>query len=48
MRLASIGVLAFLSGCATAIHAEREALIAAPIDCATAQTDIAALEAAMP
>lgn len=48
MRLASIGALAFLAGCATASHAEREALLAAPIDCATAQTDIAALEAAMP
>lgn len=48
MRLASIGVLAFLAGCASASHAEREALLAAPIDCATAQTDIAALEAAMP
>lgn len=48
MRLASIGVLAFLAGCATTSHAEREALLAAPIDCAKAQTDMAALEAAMP
>ena len=48
MRLASIGLLALLAGCATARHAEREALLAEPIDCSTAQTDIAALEAAMP
>jgi hypothetical protein len=48
MRLGSIGVLAILAGCATASHSEREALLTAPIDCAKAQTDIAALEAAMP
>ncbi|WP_213271895.1 hypothetical protein [Hyphomonas sp.] len=48
MKLASISLLAVLAGCATASHADRETLLAAPINCATAQTDIAALEAAMP
>ncbi len=48
MKLASISLLAVLAGCATTSHAERETLLAAPINCATAQTDIAALEAAMP
>jgi hypothetical protein len=48
MKLASISLLAVLASCATASHAEREALLAAPVNCATAQTDIAALEAAMP
>lgn len=37
-----------LAGCATAKHSERDTLLAAPVNCATAETDIAALEAAMP
>jgi hypothetical protein len=48
MKLASISLLAVLAGCATASNADRETLLVAPINCATAQTDIAALEAAMP
>lgn len=48
MRLASIALCAFLVGCATANHEERESLLAEPIDCAVAQEDIDALEAAMP
>lgn len=48
MRLALVAGLALLSGCATASHGEREALLAAPVNCATAETDLAALEAAMP
>jgi len=37
-----------MAGCATASHAERETLLAQPIDCDVAEEDIAALEAAMP
>lgn len=48
MRLASIAALFLFAGCASASHGEREALLAAPINCATAETDIAALTAAMP
>lgn len=48
MRLLFIAGLALLSGCATAGYGEREALLAAPVNCATAETDLAALEAAMP
>lgn len=40
-------VLALIAGCATS-HSERETLLSAPIDCETAEADIAALEAAMP
>ncbi|MEL6860003.1 MAG: hypothetical protein AAFO74_16570 [Pseudomonadota bacterium] len=48
MRLTSLLFVTLVAGCATSIHAERESLLADPIDCASAETDIAALEAAMP
>ena len=48
MRSAVLGLLVLLAGCATASTEERESLLAAPIDCAVAEEDIAALEAAMP
>ena len=38
----------FLVGCATASHSERAALLEQPVDCETADEQIAALEAAMP
>jgi len=37
-----------LVGCTTTIYEERESLLAEPVDCAVADEDIAALEAAMP
>tara|TARA_R110000765_G_scaffold53003_1_gene106429 strand:- start:126 stop:470 length:345 start_codon:yes stop_codon:yes gene_type:complete len=48
MKHLPIFALALLAGCATASHAERTAFLDAPIECATADTDIAALEAAQP
>lgn len=48
MRLIFLAALALFSGCATVSHEERGALLAAPVNCATADTDLAALEAAMP
>ena len=48
MRHLQIIALASLAGCATASHAERAALLDASITCATADADIAALEAAHP
>jgi hypothetical protein len=48
MRLAALILLAALTGCASTIHDERVSLLAEPIDCASADADIAALEAAMP
>lgn len=50
MRLAIIGFAALAAtGCAsTATTAERESLLADPIDCSVAQEDIAALQAAKP
>ena len=43
-----VAVLAVVAVCATAGHDMSEALLAAPIDCASAEADLAALEAAMP
>lgn len=48
MKWLPLGALALLAGCATASHADRVALLDAPIDCSTADADIAALEAARP
>lgn len=48
MRLTPLLFVTLVAGCATSIHAERESLLADPIDCASAEADIAALEAAMP
>ncbi|MEL6472500.1 MAG: hypothetical protein AAFQ21_00315 [Pseudomonadota bacterium] len=48
MRPPAIILLAMLGGCATASHDERSALLNQPITCATAEADIAALEAALP
>lgn len=48
MKCLPIFSLALLAGCATASHAERTALLDAPIECTTADADIAALEAAHP
>lgn len=45
---ASVSML-LLAGCASnAVYDERESLLAEPVDCAVAEEDIAALEAAMP
>lgn len=44
----SLVLAGFLAGCATGSQKEREALLAAPVNCATASSDIAALEAAKP
>ena len=48
MKLLLLCAVALPAGCASASHADRAALLNAPIDCATAQIDIAALEAAEP
>jgi len=48
MKLAPLIMIAFLAGCATASDEERASLLAQPVNCATAQEDIAALEGAMP
>lgn len=48
MKLAPLALIALLAGCSTTSHEEREALLAAPVNCATAEADLAALEAAMP
>jgi hypothetical protein len=48
IHLAAPGLAILLVGCATASTEEREALLGKPIDCAVAEADIAALEAAMP
>lgn len=43
-----IFVLSYLGGCATASHTERDALLAEPINCETAEEDILALKSALP
>ena len=48
MNMRIIAVFVLIGGCATATVSERASLLAEPVDCATAQEDIAALEAAMP
>jgi hypothetical protein len=48
MKLEPLFLIALLAGCATASHKERASLLAQPVNCETAQEDIAALEAAMP
>jgi hypothetical protein len=48
MKLALLVMIALLAGCATASNEERASLLAQPVNCETAQADIAALEAAMP
>ncbi len=48
MRLAALLLLAVITGCATTSHEERASLLAEPIDCASAEADIASLKAAMP
>jgi len=45
--LAALSTL-LLAGCTTTIYAERESLLAEPVDCEVAEQDIADLEAAMP
>lgn len=46
--LAALSTLV-VAGCAsTAVYDERESLLAEPVNCAVAEQDIAALEAAMP
>ncbi len=47
MKLVIIPLVALVAGCATS-HKERDALLAAPINCEVAEADIAALEAAKP
>lgn len=46
--VAFLSLTALLAGCASASHDERAALLSAPVNCAAAESDIAALEAAMP
>lgn len=48
MKFAPLLLLVLLAGCATTSHDDRASLLAEPVDCTTAQQDIAALEAAMP
>lgn len=48
MKLLLLCAVALPAGCASAGHADRAVLLNAPIDCSTAETDIAALEAAEP
>ncbi len=48
MKLAPFALLALIAGCTTTIHADRASLLAEPVNCETAEADIAALEAAMP
>lgn len=48
MKQASLVLVVLLAGCATASTDERTSLMAEPVNCATANEDIAALEAAMP
>ncbi|MEO0982834.1 MAG: hypothetical protein AAFX03_09315 [Pseudomonadota bacterium] len=48
MKPLAIAMLAVLGGCATASHDERSGLLDQPITCATAEEDLAALEAALP
>lgn len=43
-----MALLTMLAGCATASHGERSALLAEPINCTTAEEDIAALDSALP
>jgi hypothetical protein len=48
MKMASIGLLALIAGCATTNHDETASLLAEPVNCEIAEGDIAALKAAMP
>lgn len=48
MKILILCVVVLPAGCASASHADRAALLNAPIDCMTAETDLAALEAAEP
>ena len=48
MKLVPIALAALLVGCATSSHDERASLLAEPVNCESAEADIAALEAAMP
>ncbi len=48
MKLVPIALAALLVGCTTSSHDERASLLAEPVNCESAEADIAALEAAMP
>lgn len=48
MKLAHFALLGLLAGCATSHQDDRASLLAEPVNCETAEADIAALEAAMP
>ena len=48
MKHLSVVALVLLASCATSNHKERDSLLAEPVDCESAEADIAALEAAMP
>ena len=48
MKLLSLAMLVLLGACATSSHDERASLLAEPVNCESAEADIAALEAAMP
>lgn len=48
VKLIPLILVVLLAGCATASHEERDALLSQPVNCETAQEDIAALEEAMP
>ena len=48
MNYLAIPLVFGLTACVTASHSERESLIEEPVNCETAEQDIAALEDAMP
>lgn len=48
MKIAPLVLVGLVLGCATASHDERASLLAEPVNCETAQEDVAALQAAMP
>lgn len=48
LKISLIGSFFLLAGCATASHAEREALLSARVSCEQPEADIAALEGARP
>ena len=48
LKISLIGSIFLLAGCATASHAEREALLSAPVSCEQSKADIAALEDSRP
>lgn len=48
MKLVLLCAVALPAGCASVSHADRDALMTAPIECSMAEADILALEIAQP